>query len=256
VPPAPHPDREQGVFETLLVVSGRPVELDAHLERLSGSLRTLYDSGLPADARRLALDRGRRIRLGRLRLTATPRQGKPPGLEVATAEVDAALVFPDPERGAELRSLAVEGGLGAHKWVDRRPLDRAEAGASGAVSLVTDRDGTVLEASRANVFAVRGGVLLTPPVDGRIIAGITRRAVIEIARAAGRELREGRLSVADLQGAEEVFLTNSVRGVEAVRSVDGRDLGRERAVTVEIAADLRRRWLGRGAPAAAAAAVP
>jgi para-aminobenzoate synthetase/4-amino-4-deoxychorismate lyase len=255
VPPAPHPDREQGVFETLLVVGGRPVELDAHLERLSGSLRALYDSALPANARQLALDRSGGIRLGRLRLTATQREGKL-RLEAATAEVDPALVFPDPDRSVELRSLAIEGGLGAHKWVDRRPLERAEAGASGAVPLVTDRDGTVLEASRANVFAVRGGVLLTPPTDGRIIAGITRRAVIEIARAAGRELREGRLSVADLQGAEEVFLTNSVRGMEAVRSVDGGDLGRERAVTAEIAADLRRRWLGRGAPAAAAAAAP
>src|SRR4051812_42501775 len=55
--PSPHADPGRGVFETMLVLEGRPVELDAHLERLAASLDALFEAELPGDARRLVLDR-------------------------------------------------------------------------------------------------------------------------------------------------------------------------------------------------------
>jgi para-aminobenzoate synthetase / 4-amino-4-deoxychorismate lyase len=244
MPAAPHPDPERGVFETLLVIDGRPVELDAHLERLSASLEALFESTLPLGARQRAFDCARPIRLGRLRLTVAPGEDESLGVELAAEHLDPALFFPAREWGAELRSLVVEGGLGAHKWADRRLLERAEANGLGdAVPLLLDRDGTVLEASRANVFAARDGVLATPPADGRIIAGIARKRVLGLAREAGFEPREERLTIEDLLGAEEVFLTGSVRGVEPVRSIDGTELGTG-GIAAEVAAGLQRSWLG------------
>ena len=166
----------------MLVVDGRPVELDAHLERMGASLEALFDAGAPPEASEMAVERALGIGLGRLRLTVSPAADRVLRAQVATAEMEPAQVFPSAEPATALRSHVIEGGLGAHKWADRRLLETAEeALPRGSVPLLADRDGAVLEASRANVFAVRGGALLTPPADGRILPGIARRRAIEVA---------------------------------------------------------------------------
>ncbi|HWO15644.1 MAG TPA: aminotransferase class IV, partial [Solirubrobacterales bacterium] len=196
-------------------------------------------------AAELVSARARGIGLGRLRLTVAPNGAEGLTTEVVTAEVDPRLVFPPWERGAELRSLIVEEGLGAHKWADRTVLENAEAQAPpGSVALVLDSDGVVMEASRASVFAVREGRLFTPPADGRILPGIARGRAIEVAGEEGVEAHEAELRLHDLLQADEVFLTGSVRGVEPVRSVDGSWIHRGGGVSERIAAGLRRRWLG------------
>ncbi len=249
MPAAPeplHPRPENGVFETLLVADGRPIELEAHLARLALSLDGLFAARQPTGVRELVLDRARAIRLGRLRLTVAPDDAGSLAVAIVTAEVDPGLVFPATDRAVALHSLVVEGGLGAHKWADRASLERAGAAAhAGAVPLLLDRDDAVLEASRANVFAVRDGALATPAADGRILPGIGRARVMEIARRAGIALREEDLMPADLIRADEVFLTGSVRGVEPVGSIDEVDCPPPGQVTERVAAELRRLWLNR-----------
>lgn len=225
------------------MAAGRPVELDAHLARLGASLGALFDRELPAGARELMRERAEGIGVGRLRLIVAPGSTGL-GMDVVTAEVDPELVFPSWERAVDLRSLVVEGGLGAHKWADRALLERAEAEAPSAVPLLLDGDGAVLEASRGHVFLARDGALATPPTDGRILPGIARGVAIEVAREQGIEIREIELTLVDLLQAGEVFLTGSVRGVEPARSVDGADLPPAGGVTARIASGLRRRWLG------------
>jgi para-aminobenzoate synthetase/4-amino-4-deoxychorismate lyase len=244
VPDASPPDPRQGVFETLLVVDGRPVEVDAHLERLAAGLESLCGAGPPAETRGRIEAAARGVVLGRLRLTVLPEAGG--GLEIITrsSEVDPAEVFPPWERGAALRSFAVEGGLGAHKWSDRSVLDPAEAPADGTLPLLLDGDGTVLEAARANVFCVRRGGLATPPTDGRILPGIARARTLGIAAELAIAASEERLTLADLLAADEVFLSGSVRGIEPVRSIDGTEIVPGGELTAQLAGELRRRWLG------------
>ncbi len=233
-----------GVFETMLVVEGRAVEIDAHLARLGASLGELFGDEMPKGARDLVEERARGAKLARLRLAVRPDGAGGLEAEVVTAEVEPELVFPGRERAVELRGLVVEGGLGAHKWVDRGLLEQAEAGAPpGEIPLLLDSDGTVLEASRANVFAVRDGALTTPALDGRILPGIARARTIEVATALGIEVRERDMALADLQDAEEVFLTGSVRGIEPVRSLDGAELRADGSLATRIASALRDRWL-------------
>lgn len=240
MPASPPPDPQQGVFETLLVAGGRPVEPEAHLARLAASLRELFGAALDGTAGELVATEAAGLRLGRLRLDAKSRND---GIELAArrVEIDPAAVFP--ERATALRSLLVPGGLGSHKWADRALLERAEAEMpDGAAALLVDTDGSVLEASRASVFAVRAGVLVTPPLDGRILPGVARTAAIEVAREAGLEVREESLPAADLTAAEEVFLTGSVRGIEPAASLDGAALQSPRRLMRLVAEGLRDRW--------------
>jgi para-aminobenzoate synthetase/4-amino-4-deoxychorismate lyase len=104
----------------------------------------------------------------------------------------------------------------------------------------------VLEASRANVFAIEDGVLVTPAADGRILPGIARARAIETAGALGFEVREERLDVQRLLAAGEAFLTGSVRGIEPVRSLGEAELAPPSEVLGELAAEIRRLWSGAG----------
>jgi para-aminobenzoate synthetase component I len=238
-------DPALGLFETLLVVAGKPIELDAHLRRLEASLEALFGLALPAEARDLVADRAAGIDLGRLRLTAAPASGAV-SYDAVAREVDPQISFPDWEHGPELLTQPLAGGLGFHKWADRSRLRETE---EGAVPLLLDRDDEVLEAGWANVFAAFDGKLVTPSADGRILAGITRGAAIEIARGAGIEVSERRLRREQLLEADEVFLTGSIRGVATARALDGAALPRAGEVSRLVGDALRRRWI----PAAVAA---
>lgn len=231
------PDPSRGVFETLLVLDGEPVELGPHLDRLGASLATLYGAAPPPDLADLARERAAGLRHGRLRLTACREDGWV-GVRAEATEVDPALTFP--RTGTDLRSLPLPGGLGAHKWVDRSALPESS---EDATALLHD-GGEVLEAATANVFAVLDGTLVTPPLDGRILPGVTRAAVLETGRAHRFETCERTLSLAELTAAEEVFLTNSVRGVEAPSSLDGVPLPPRGPVADLLAAALAARWAG------------
>jgi branched-chain amino acid aminotransferase len=87
--------------------------------------------------------------------------------------------------------------------------------------VLLDREGRVAEAPTANVFAVREGAIITPPIE-RVLAGITRDSILAIARAEGIEAREAHLSADDLAGADEAFLAATSLPVQAIASVDGR----------------------------------
>src|SRR5690606_23602533 len=85
--------------------------------------------------------------------------------------------------------------------------------------------GTIAEASVANVFALRGRTLVTPPPADGCLEGITRRTVLELAPTLGLAACERSLARTDLPGADEVFLTGTGAGIVAVRSLDGRAIG-------------------------------
>jgi para-aminobenzoate synthetase/4-amino-4-deoxychorismate lyase len=239
------PDPAQGVFETTLVVGGVPVELDAHLERLRASVRALYDASLPAAVRELALARTAGLALGRLRLAMTPRPGRAPSATAETEPIEPRTILPGWELALELRSVRLTGWRGEHKWADRRLLERLDATVAPQAALLVDPTRAALETTRANLFAVGAdAVLRTPPLDGSVLPGVTRARTIAIVRAAGVEVREERLPLELLHAARELFATGSVRGVEPIRSLDGAVREGPGPVTVMLARELRRAWLG------------
>lgn len=245
----PQPDPTHGVFATMLVVEGKPLELEPHLAQLGASVRELYELELPEAAPALATDRAQGLALGRLRLSISVLAGREPLLEAVARPIDRSIVLPGWDGALELRTAVVEGWRGGHKWADRRLLEQLDAQAAPAGALLVDGGGRALETTRANVFAVgQDGVLRTPPTDGAILPGTMRALVIVLAREAGFEVREEPIDVGALCTAREVFATGSLRGVEPVRALDGVAIGGWGDVTAALADALGRRWLDDDAP--------
>lgn len=102
-------------------------------------------------------------------------------------------------------------------------IEGTDAGTEEALML--NHKGEVAECTGDNIFIVKNGVLKTPPTDAGILEGITRNAVIGLARDAGIEVREMTLLRHDIFVAEECFLTGTAAEVIAVVSLDGRTIG-------------------------------
>src|SRR5262249_4455925 len=91
--------------------------------------------------------------------------------------------------------------------------------------LMLNHKGEVSECSADNVFLVKGGVLRTPPSDAGILEGVTRGAVIELARGAGIEVQEVALTRHDGYVADECFLTGTGAELIPVTECDSRSIG-------------------------------
>lgn len=103
-------------------------------------------------------------------------------------------------------------------------LARRRAIAAGADDIVLlDREGNVAEAPVANVFAVIAGTLWTPPL-GHVLPGITRDAVLTLARDEGFEIREEALSPERFTAADEAFLTATSFPIAPIGTINGRSL--------------------------------
>jgi branched-chain amino acid aminotransferase len=87
-------------------------------------------------------------------------------------------------------------------------------------ALLLNEMGHLAECTSANIFLVRGGKVLTPPLSSGCLSGITREILFEIAPHAGIEIREQELTAQDLATAEEVFISSTTREVAAISQID------------------------------------
>ncbi|MFJ4858104.1 aminotransferase class IV [Streptomyces sp. NPDC088730] len=220
-----------GVFETVRTAGGRPFALTRHLDRLARSARGL---GLPVpdldEVRRAcaAVIEANPAVLGRLRITYTggisplgsDRGTAGPGLVVALGEArrrpDTTAVITVPWTRNERGALT---GLKTTSYAENVvALARAhERGATEA--LFANTVGQLCEGTGSNVFVVLDGQLHTPPVASGCLAGITRALAVEWTGA-----QETELPFDVLERAEEIFLTSTLRDIQAVHRVDGREL--------------------------------
>ena len=194
------PDRAQGVFETLLVRDGRVQALQRHLDRMARSVEQLYGLALPDQLEVTVRERAAGLSGShRLRLDVIP------GDERLQFAVETTALDPNRPRRYALAPVTVPGGHGPHKWRDRRAL-----AADRGVPLLVDADGSILEAAWANVYLLDGLRLSTPPADGRLLAGVTRARLLELAPSLGLEVTERRISLQEARAAPALVLTSSL----------------------------------------------
>jgi branched-subunit amino acid aminotransferase/4-amino-4-deoxychorismate lyase len=230
----------EGLFETLRTYAGRPFALREHCERLERSAQALQIP-LPSQfsrahiiiARLLAQNELRdavvriSVLAGRAAGGFTARTGRS-HLLVSLRRIPLGL---DRERKRGIAAVTSAAGtpfLAAYKstsYLRSVAAVRASSGGEVREVLFVDDAGRILEGAASNVFAIIGETLVTPPAQGRILPGITRRIVMEIAAAAGCPVRERPLEAKILREAAGLFITNSVIELMPVIRVDGRRVG-------------------------------
>lgn len=234
-----------GVFESMRAVSGTIFRLARHLDRLANSA-AIIGLALPeplADigaAVRETLARNG-LRDARARVTVTRGPGRP-GEYAEAPGPPTIVVSASPFRGLdpEVHARGVAIAVTTRRQVPREALDpaikstsrlvavlaRREARDRGAFeAILPDLEGNLTEGTASNLFLVRSGGLLTPPAPQEGLPGVTREAVIGLAREAGIAVTERRLPAGELAAADEVFLTNTSWDVLPVTRADGRVVG-------------------------------
>jgi branched-chain amino acid aminotransferase len=233
------------VFEVFRTYGGRPFALDEHLARLRRSAERVFIP-MPVDEGTLRLEieealgaAGNEESYVRLVLT---RGTGPLALDPDSATHPLRVLYVEPvvppAGDAYVHGVAV---VTVHT---RRATDETsaagakvsnylanllalrEARSKGAhEALVVDARGHVVEGASSNVFIVSGGRLVTPPESAGILVGITRAHILAAARALGIPVEERELSLTDVHGADEVFITSSIRELVPVVRVDDRVIG-------------------------------
>ena len=212
-----------GLFETIKVLRGRPVFFEDHFERLrrsAGELGLSFTTSpdeLRARCERCLAANG--LDDGSLKVVVF-QDTDGPGELIATRK--SAYLPEHYERGFALKTFSGgqrEGKLFGLKTVNYLGNLQAKQAAKTAgcdEALFIDSAGLILEGSTSNIFAVKGGEVLTPPLDGRILPGIARNRVLQLLK----NVRECAVSVKRLAEADEVFVTNALLGVMPVAAVE------------------------------------
>jgi branched-chain amino acid aminotransferase len=144
-------------------------------------------------------------------MTAAPA----PDLPDATS----ALVSPWPRN-----ELSAVKGLKCASYAENIIALQHAAGLGFEETVFLNTAGHVCEGATANVFLVKAGILVTPSLDSGCLPGITRAVVMELAHKLGIPCEERRVWAAELDAADEMFLTSSIRGVMAVSRFGGKTL--------------------------------
>jgi len=240
----------EGVYETLRTFNGKPFLFDRHMQRLRNSAGMLMLPVPLAEAEMLARCRETmkagglgdgphneayiRILLTRGvgELSYDPKECPAPSIVI--------IVKPqiDPPASAYEQGLA----LSIVSIVRNHPgtvnpliksnnllnnaLAMQEAARRGAdEGVMRNFRGELAECTTSNLFVVKDGEALTPPLDAGLLPGITRAFLFEVGRDAGISVREAVLHDEDLFNADEAFFTSTTRGVMPATMVDGRAIG-------------------------------
>ena len=240
----------EGVYETLRTYNGQPFLFDRHMRRLRNSAgmlalsipltdqqvddrfrETMRVAGLGTTADREAYIRILVTR-GIGELTYDPAATPIPSIVV--------IVKPnlDPPRDVFERGVkvAIVNVVRNHPGTVN-PLIKSNSLLNNALAMqealrhgafegvMRNYKGELAECTQSNLFVVKDGAALTPPIDAGLLPGITREFLFEVGAEAGIPVREARLKDADLLGADESFLTSTTREVVPIVQVDDRQIG-------------------------------
>jgi len=234
-----------GVFEGMRIYHGMVFRLQQHLVRLYESALSI-GLAIPISAQQMRDDVDATVKKnglddGYIRLIVTrgagslgldPNRCSDPQVIIITDKIT---LYPPEyyENGLELVTAATIRNHPAALSPRIKSLNylnnimaKMEGLKAGCVeTLMLNHQGEVAECTGDNVFIVKNGVLLTPPIDAGILEGITRNVVLELAAEMGIEVRETALTRHDIFTADECFLTGSAAEVIAAVKLDERVIG-------------------------------
>jgi branched-chain amino acid aminotransferase len=261
-----------GVFEGIRAYNGRVFRLDEHLERLENSARAIMlRMPIGREAMKRALlgtlkANGLTKRDAYIRLVVTRGVGDL-GLDPRKCKRETVIIITD--KITLYPEIYYRNGLAVMTVATRRNLVEAvnprikslnylnnilakiEANNYGVLeAIMLNADGYVAECTGDNVFILRRGRLLTPPLHIGALEGITRNVVISLARDLGIPVAEEAFTRYDLYTAEECFLTGTAAEIIPVSNVDSRPIGggRPGPVTLKLIEKFRELTRSEGVP--------
>ena len=252
-----------GIYEVVRAFDGKLIEAERHWARLERSLKEVRiehpfpggGSDVSALALRLLEENGlmrghAMMYLQVTRGTASPRTHHFPPAGTAPTVYANAAAFAPPD-GARIAGVSVilapdvRWGRCDIKSVNLLPNTMAKqlAVEAGAWEAFFVRDGVVTEGTASNCFAVIDGAIRTHPASNAILGGITKDVTLDVARTLGLEVVERPFTVAELESADEAFLTSTTNDVMPVVRVDAIRIGNGEPgdVTRRVGEELRAR---------------
>lgn len=232
------------IFTACKTVNGRVFCLNEHIKRLSSSakqilmklpygsrelkeivqkvvernkrfkkdlLLEIICSGGPASSNGIVPEGKSAIYILVLPLKMPPSWWYEKGISLAT--------YPYQRQWPEVKTLNYIGAVIAHK------TNVKKFKAQEALFISPEDKETILEGTTFNFFIVKHKTLITPPLDGRILSGITRAVVIKLAKRTKVKVMESNFKLKDLKNADEAFLTSSTRNIVPVIRVDNIKIG-------------------------------
>lgn len=234
-----------GIFEGIRAYNGRVFALKEHIDRLFYSAKAILLEIPMAHADIMAATvetcRRNRIRDGYIRLVVTrgagtlglnPRSCKKPSVIIIAGKIQ---LYPQElyQQGMDIITVPTTRNL--HSALNpaikslnylNNILAKIEANNAGCEeAIMLNAEGFVAECTGDNIFVVKEGHLLTPPLSAGALYGITRRTVMELAAQSGLAVSEPDLTRYDLFNADECFLTGTAAEIMPVVKIDGRTIG-------------------------------
>jgi D-alanine transaminase len=230
-----------GVYEVIPVFAGKPLRLNEHLERLQRSMnrvslqnpltqlkweevfQILLDRNPGADRSiYLQVTRGvspvRDLSIGpdiQPTVFVMVNDIKPVDAAVLEKGIEAITVDDFRWEACDIKSVSLIANV----------MIRLRANALNVMDAVMVRDGLVTEGTASNIFVVHNGIISTPPKSDCLLPGITRDLVIELVLANGLKVKERDINQAELDTADEIWLTSSTREIAPVVKLDSHVIG-------------------------------
>jgi len=238
-----------GLFETMRAYQGHIFRLDRHLTRLRRSAQSLglihsilnvVEGKQSLEVACLTTLEANKLKDARLRLTVSAGEGDmtpdPSTCSSPTVLVTAQSLVPLPPEKYESGFKAA---LSSLRRNSQSPLSRLKstcymenilarmaARAAGCdEAILLNEQGYLAEGSTTNIFLASNGELITPSLEGGVLPGITREAVLEIARASNIKTLERQVELKELIEAEEAFITNSILELMPLTRFEGKPIG-------------------------------
>lgn len=229
------------VYEVIPCYGGRPFRLDQHLQRLAGSLQGIgmkpplsfgqWHHIIDQLTRQLGKD-DQSIYLQITRGSSGRREHQiPVGIEPTVFAMTEPVSYPDPGSRAQGIAATTHDDLRWHRCDIKATtllaniLLRQEARNQGAAEVILVRNGEATEGAASNLFMVSRGIIITPPESTHLLPGVTRNLVLELAQKWQLPFEERTIPLADLQAADEIWITSSSQEVAAVVRLDGKPVG-------------------------------
>ena len=235
-----------GVYETLRTYNRVPFLYDRHMRRLRASASMIHVP-VPVDDREML----RRIEQtmaavaglaeGYIRILLTRGEGDfsyDPRAAPAPTLVIIVKPFPEPaaekfENGVRVAMVSIMRNhpesvnplIKSDNLLNNALAMQEALAKGGEEAVMKNHRGEIAECSQSNLFIVRGGRAITPPLDAGLLAGVTRAFVFEVGREAGVPVAEETIRESDLFGADEVFITGTTREITPVVQIDDRKIG-------------------------------